>query len=177
MLENVLRAAGPWLAHHGYAAENDGVQVFGITVLRAQLALTRQRCAGLPVTLELMDHRNLQGRFDKIASVGMFEHVGPKNYRSFFAIARRLHADDGLLLRNTATAACRDHSTIRLHIQNTQRPPCGRWTRSACAGTSTTCTSATAVCCLKSSMRLGNLRSIAPLKRQSPQPAAAPVRR
>ena len=105
MLENVLRAAGPWLAHDGYAAENDGVQVFGISVSRAQLTLARQRCAGLPVTLELMDHRNLQGRFDKIASVGMFEHVGPKNYRSFFAIARRLRADDGLLLRNTPLPA------------------------------------------------------------------------
>ncbi len=99
--ERLLDIGCGWGGLARHAAEHYGVQVFGITVSRQQLALARQRCAGLPVRLELMDYRDLQGRFDKIASVGMFEHVGPKNYRSFFAIARRLLAADGLLLLHT----------------------------------------------------------------------------
>jgi cyclopropane-fatty-acyl-phospholipid synthase len=99
--ERLLDIGCGWGGLARHAAENYGVQVFGITVSRQQLELARQRCAGLPVTLELMDYRDLQGRFDKIASVGMFEHVGPKNYRSFFALARQLLADDGLLLLHT----------------------------------------------------------------------------
>jgi cyclopropane-fatty-acyl-phospholipid synthase len=55
----------------------------------------------LPVGIELMDYRELQGRYDKIASVGMFEHVGPKNYATFFAVTERLLAPDGLVLLHT----------------------------------------------------------------------------
>lgn len=87
------------LAEH--AARHYGARVTGITVSREQLQLARRRCAGLSVELELMDYRSLNGRFDKIASVGMFEHVGPKNYRLFFETVRRLLAGDGLLLLHT----------------------------------------------------------------------------
>jgi cyclopropane fatty-acyl-phospholipid synthase-like methyltransferase len=48
-----------------------------------------------------MDYRDLHGRFDKIASVGMFEHVGPKNYTAFWNMVRRLLTDDGLMLLHT----------------------------------------------------------------------------
>jgi cyclopropane-fatty-acyl-phospholipid synthase len=100
--ERLLDVGCGWGGLARHAAQNYGVEVFGITVSQQQLALARERCAGLPVRLELMDYRELHGtRFDKIASVGMFEHVGPKNYRSFFDILRRLLADDGLLLLHT----------------------------------------------------------------------------
>lgn len=87
------------LARH--AAERHGVQVTGITVSQAQLALARQRCAGLPVTLHLKDYRELDGCFDKVVSVGMFEHVGPKNHVAYFTAVKRLLKPQGLFLLHT----------------------------------------------------------------------------
>ena len=84
-----------------HAAEHHGVQATGITVSREQLALARQRCAGWPVDLRLMDYRQLQGQFDKIVSVGMFEHVGVKNYPTYLDTVRRLLAPEGLFLLHT----------------------------------------------------------------------------
>ena len=87
------------LARH--AALHHGVQVTGITVSRAQARYVEQLCADLPVSVRLMDYRSLQGRYDRIASVGMFEHVGPKNHVTYLDTARRLLADDGLFLLHT----------------------------------------------------------------------------
>jgi cyclopropane-fatty-acyl-phospholipid synthase len=87
------------LARH--AAEHHGARVVGITVSREQQALAQRVCAGLPVEIRLADYRSLQGRFDRIASVGMFEHVGPKNYAAYFGAAHRLLADEGLFLLHT----------------------------------------------------------------------------
>jgi cyclopropane-fatty-acyl-phospholipid synthase len=87
------------LARH--AAEHHGVQVTGITVSREQQALAEARCAGLPVRILLQDYRDLQGRYDRIVSVGMFEHVGPKNYEAYFSTAHRLLEPEGLFLLHT----------------------------------------------------------------------------
>ena len=88
--ERLLDIGCGWGGLARHAAQHYGVEVFGITVSREQLTLARERCAGLPVTLELMDYRDLRGRYDKIASVGMFEHLGPKNYTTHFDTALRL---------------------------------------------------------------------------------------
>jgi cyclopropane-fatty-acyl-phospholipid synthase len=104
--ERLLDIGCGWGGLAQYAAQHYGVEVVGITVSREQLALARQRCAGLPVTLELMDYRELRGRFDKIASVGMFEHVGPKNYATYCDSIRRLLARDGLMLLHTIGDSC-----------------------------------------------------------------------
>lgn len=96
--ETLLDIGCGWGGLARYAAEHHGVHVTGITVSKEQLALAEQRCEGLPVTLLLQDYRALQGRFDKIVSVGMFEHVGLKNYGVYFDTARRLLAPDGLFL-------------------------------------------------------------------------------
>ncbi len=84
-----------------YAAERHGVTVTGITVSQEQLALARERTAGLPVTLRLQDWREVEGRFDRIVSVGMFEHVGPKNYAAYFDAVRRQLEPGGLFLLHT----------------------------------------------------------------------------
>lgn len=55
----------------------------------------------MPIRIELMDYRRVEGRFDKLVSVGMFEHVGPKNYPIYFDTAKRLMKDDGLFLLHT----------------------------------------------------------------------------
>lgn len=87
------------LARH--AAEHYGVTVDGITVSREQLTLARQRCDGFPVNLQLMDYRDLDGRYDRVVSVGMFEHVGPKNYATFFQTVDRVLDDQGIFLLHT----------------------------------------------------------------------------
>lgn len=99
--EHLLDIGCGWGGLAQFAAENYGVRVTGVTVSRQQLALAQDRCRGLPVELRLQDYRDLQGRFDKIVSVGMFEHVGPKNYPAYFDAARRLLAPDGLFLLHT----------------------------------------------------------------------------
>lgn len=99
--ERLLDIGCGWggLAHH--AATRHGVKVVGITVSQQQLQFARQRCADLPIHLELMDYRDLEGQFDKVVSVGMFEHVGPINYPTYFETVRRVLADEGLFLLHT----------------------------------------------------------------------------
>jgi cyclopropane-fatty-acyl-phospholipid synthase len=99
--ERLLDIGCGWGGLARHAAAHYGVDVVGITVSREQQKLARERCAGLPVTIALRDYRELSGRFDKVVSVGMFEHVGPKNYAAFFAIVDRLLDDQGLFLLHT----------------------------------------------------------------------------
>jgi cyclopropane-fatty-acyl-phospholipid synthase len=81
-----------------YAARNYGVEVLGITVSQQQEELARQRCQGLPITIKFQDYRDLKGSFDRIVSVGMFEHVGFKNYDSYMQVVNRCLKSDGLFL-------------------------------------------------------------------------------
>lgn len=87
------------LAKH--AAEKYGANVVGITISEEQAKKARENCKGLEVDIRLQDYRNLSEKFDRIVSVGMFEHVGPKNYREFFKIAHKLLEDEGLFLLHT----------------------------------------------------------------------------
>ncbi len=84
-----------------FAAQDSGVEVTGITISKEQKAFAEERCRGLPVTIEFADYREIDGRYDRIISIGMFEHVGPKNYRDYFGVAKRLLTDDGLFLLHT----------------------------------------------------------------------------
>jgi len=85
-----------------YLARAADVEVLGVTLSKEQHALaeTRAREAGLSgrVRFELMDYRNLSQKFDRIVSVGMFEHVGVAHYGEFFAKVNDLLTDDGLML-------------------------------------------------------------------------------
>ncbi|MHA7816970.1 MAG: cyclopropane fatty acyl phospholipid synthase [Pseudohaliea sp.] len=96
--ERLLDIGCGWGGLAEHAARHHGVEVLGITVSREQQALARERCAGLPVDIALRDYRELQGRFDKVVSVGMLEHVGPKNYGTFFRVVDEVLAPDGLAL-------------------------------------------------------------------------------
>lgn len=109
--QRVLDIGCGWggLAH--FAATHYGVDVVGITLSPAQAALARERCAGLPVDIQEKDYRALDGTFDRIISIGMFEHVGPSNYRAFFEVVRRLIAADGLLLLHTIGGSTSEHTT------------------------------------------------------------------
>jgi cyclopropane-fatty-acyl-phospholipid synthase len=109
--EKLLDIGCGWGGMARHAAEHYGVEVTGVTVSREQQKLARERCRDLPVNIELMDYRDLQGRFDKIVSVGMFEHVGPKNYATYFDTARKLMNDDGLFLLHTIGDYTTSHGT------------------------------------------------------------------
>lgn len=87
-----------------YAAENYGVSVHGVTISAEQQKLAQERCAGLDVEILLQDYRDLNRQFDRIVSVGMFEHVGPKNYDTYFRVASRNLKPDGLFLLHTIGA-------------------------------------------------------------------------
>jgi len=84
-----------------YAAENFGVSVVGITLSREQYQYAKQNCAHLPVEIRFQDFRDVQGKFDRIASLGMFEHVGQKNYRAYMQLVHQCLQDDGLFLLRT----------------------------------------------------------------------------
>lgn len=99
--EKLLEIGCGWGGLARHAAKNYGVEVLGITISQEQQKLAQQRCKGLPVEVRLTDYRDLQGQFDKIVSVGMFEHVGEKNYPIYFDTVNRLMKDDGLFLLHT----------------------------------------------------------------------------
>lgn len=93
-----------WGSFAKYAAENYGVEVVGITVSEEQHKLGVEMCEGLSVELRLQDYREIDEKFDRIVSVGMFEHVGAKNYRTFMNMVRRSLVPDGLFLLHTIGA-------------------------------------------------------------------------
>jgi cyclopropane-fatty-acyl-phospholipid synthase len=88
-----------------YLHDKTGADVLGITLSEEQLKVARQRAeaAGVAarVKFELIDYRHVTGSFDRIVSVGMFEHVGPANYRTFLAKCRDLLTPDGVMLLHT----------------------------------------------------------------------------
>ncbi len=88
-----------------YLHAKTGAEVLGITLSEEQLAVARRRAteAGVAdkVRFELIDYRHVTGNFDRIVSVGMFEHVGPRFYRTFLKKCRDLMTDDGVMLVHT----------------------------------------------------------------------------
>src|SRR6266545_1050146 len=81
-----------------YAARHHGCQVLGITISREQLVYAQRWCRGLDVEIQLRDYREITERFDRVVSVGMVEHVGYKNYRTYMRAAARSLGEDGLFL-------------------------------------------------------------------------------
>ena len=90
-----------WGGLSEYAARHYGVSVHGVTISAEQQKMAQERCKDLDVTILLQDYRDLQLSFDRIVSVGMFEHVGPKNYATYFDVVARNLKPDGLFLLHT----------------------------------------------------------------------------
>ena len=90
-----------WGGLSEYAARHYGVSVVGVTISAEQQKLAQARCEGLDVTILLKDYRDLNDQFDRIVSVGMFEHVGPKNYQTYFNVVKRNIKPDGIFLLHT----------------------------------------------------------------------------
>jgi len=97
----VLDIGCGWGGFARYAAERYGARVTGITVSKEQLRLGKEMCKGLPVELRLEDYRNMTGKYDAVISIGMFEHVGYKNYRTYLETVDRCLLDDGIAIVHT----------------------------------------------------------------------------
>jgi cyclopropane-fatty-acyl-phospholipid synthase len=90
-----------WGGFLRYAATNYGVTGVGISPADNQIAIARERNGKLPLEYIQQDYRDLTGSFDRIVSVGMMEHVGPKNYETFFDKCISMLNPDGMMLHHT----------------------------------------------------------------------------
>jgi len=99
--DKVLDIGCGWGSFAKYAAEKYGAHVTGITISCEQVAPAKELCKGLSVDIQFLDYRKITGKFDHIVSLGMFEHVGHKNYRAFMKIVAEHLKDDGLFLLHT----------------------------------------------------------------------------
>jgi cyclopropane-fatty-acyl-phospholipid synthase len=97
----VLEIGCGWGGLAFHAAQKYGVSVVGVTVSKEQAAFAQELCKGYPVEIRLQDYRDLKEQFDRIVSVGMFEHVGYKNYQTYIDVCSALLKDDGLMLLHT----------------------------------------------------------------------------
>lgn len=85
-----------------FAAENYGVEVYGVTLSQQQAAYAKEFCKGLPVTIEVKDYRDVnETNFDRVAAIGIMEHIGTKNYRSYLRQMSRCLKEDGMMLLHT----------------------------------------------------------------------------
>jgi cyclopropane-fatty-acyl-phospholipid synthase len=98
---SVLDIGCGWGGLAKFAAERYGVKVIGITVSQEQVEYAKTYCHALPVEIRFQDFRALSGVFDRIISIGMFEHVGFKKYRTYMKTVDRCLAPDGLFLLHT----------------------------------------------------------------------------
>lgn len=102
--DRMLDIGSGWGGLVCHAALNYGVKAHGCTLSAEQLAFARAKVKRLGledrVTFELIDYSNVKGQFDKIASIGMYEHIGLKNIPLYMSKVRALLADDGLFLNH-----------------------------------------------------------------------------
>lgn len=99
--DRVLDIGGGWGSFAKFAAEKYGAKVVAITISKEQAELGRKRCEGLDVEIRLQDYRDVNEEFDHIVSLGMFEHVGYKNYRTYMEVANRCLKEGGFFLLHT----------------------------------------------------------------------------
>src|SRR4029450_9212881 len=103
--QRVLDIGCGWGGMALYLHQVAGVDVLGVTLSENQLEIARERAAAAGVSdhvkFELIDYRHIDETFDRIVSVGMFEHVGVKHYEEFFAKCRELLKPDGVMLLHT----------------------------------------------------------------------------
>jgi len=90
-----------WGGMAAFAAERYGAKVTAISPALQQVTVAAKRCEGLDVDVRQQDYRDVTGKFDRIISVGMLEHVGPKNFRGFFDVNSQLLTEDGIILHHT----------------------------------------------------------------------------
>jgi len=99
--DKVLDIGCGWGGFAKYASEHYGCHVTGITISKEQAEYAKTFTENLNVDIHLMDYRDIKEKYDKVVSVGMFEHVGFKNYRNFFKIVSNNMNENGIFLLHT----------------------------------------------------------------------------
>ena len=99
--DHVLDIGCGWGGFARYAAEHYGCTVTAVNISEKQVQYAREYCENLPVTILQEDYRAVRGIFDKIVSIGMFEHVGWKNYRAFMEVVHHCLKENGIFLLHT----------------------------------------------------------------------------
>ena len=99
--DRVLDIGCGWGGFARYAAEYYGCRVTAVNIAREQIDYAREFCRSLPVEIVECDYGDIRGTFNKVVSIGMFEHVGRKNYREFMSVVYRCLDDDGIFLLQT----------------------------------------------------------------------------
>ena len=97
----VLDIGCGWGGFSKYISEKYDVEVVGITLSENQAMYARKMCENLNVEIRVQDYRDIFEKFDRVVEIGMFEHVGPKNYREFMQKVYDCLKDDGLLMLHT----------------------------------------------------------------------------
>ena len=98
---SVLDLGCGWANLSKFMAENYKVKVLGLTISEEQQKLGQERCKGLDVEIRLQDYREVAGQFDRVVSIGILEHIGYKNYDTYFKVVNRCLKEDGLSLIHT----------------------------------------------------------------------------
>jgi cyclopropane-fatty-acyl-phospholipid synthase len=123
-----------WGGTARFAAEQYGASVVGITISKEQAQIAKTLCKHCDVDIRLMDYRSVVGVFDRIVSIGMIEHVGHKNYRTFFDVASRCLKPDGrLLLQSIGSnipSTCTDPWVEKYIFPNSMLPAASQLARS-----------------------------------------------
>jgi len=99
--DHVLDVGCGWGGFAKYVAEHYGCKMTAVNISEKQISYARESCKGLPVEILKCDYRDLHGSFDKIVSIGMFEHVGQKNYKTFMKTVHRCLKDKGIFFLQT----------------------------------------------------------------------------
>jgi len=97
----VLELGCGWGGFASFAAERYGAKVVGLTVSREQVTWAQERYGHLDVDIRLEDYRHATGSYDAVVSIGLMEHVGPKNYRQYMELVERCLAPDGVAFVHT----------------------------------------------------------------------------
>ncbi len=90
-----------WGSFIQYAAEKYGAECIGVTVSKEQVDLANRRLEETTAKVQLMDYRDITGKFDRVVSLGMFEHVGVRNYKTFMSTVDRVLDAEGVFLLHT----------------------------------------------------------------------------
>lgn len=97
----ILELGCGWGSFAKYAAENYGVNVVALNISKEQINLARELCKGLPVEFRLLDYREAEGKYDRVVSIGILEHIGYKNFSTYMKVTERCLKDDGLAFIHT----------------------------------------------------------------------------
>jgi cyclopropane-fatty-acyl-phospholipid synthase len=109
--QKILDIGSGWGSFINFAAEKYGVECIGLTISKEQVKYANDHKGDLPVETRFQDYLDINGQFDHIVSIGMFEHVGKKNYRTFMRKVNSLLKDEGLFLLHTLGASYRSNSS------------------------------------------------------------------